>query len=142
MSVYWLSVCVSDPGSTSLLVIEILGSQLVARKPYLMQTLDCSVLLLFITNSIYLLYSGYNLQGTIFANHQIYHLPVIFAIIKFANHCMYRISFCMANQFTRQLLLLVLAVILYIAVTRAMELWILSQLNCSLQDSYHICREV
>ena len=75
-------------------------------------------------------------------NHQISHLPVIFSIIKFANHCMYCISFCMADQFTRQLLLLTPAVILYVAVTRAMEPWILSQSNCSLQDSYHICREV
>ena len=33
-------------------------------------------------------YSGYNLQGTISANHQISHLEVIFAIIKFANHSM------------------------------------------------------
>ena len=32
-----------------------------------------------------------NVQGTIFANHQISPLAVIFAI---ANHCMYRIMFC------------------------------------------------
>ena len=31
-------------------------------------------------------YSGYNLLGAISANHQISHLEVIFAIIKFANH--------------------------------------------------------
>ena len=41
-----IGMCIADPGSTSLLVIEILGSQLVARKPYLMQTLHCSSLLL------------------------------------------------------------------------------------------------
>ena len=39
-------------------------------------------------------YSGYNLRGTIFANHQISHLAVIFGIVKFANHCMYCITFC------------------------------------------------
>ena len=33
-------------------------------------------------------YSGYNLRGTIFANHQISHLEVMFAIIKFANYSM------------------------------------------------------
>ena len=33
-------------------------------------------------------YSGYNLQGAISVNHQISHLEVIFAIIKFANHGM------------------------------------------------------
>ena len=33
-------------------------------------------------------YSGYNLRGAISANHQIFHLEVIFAIIKFANHSM------------------------------------------------------
>ena len=33
-------------------------------------------------------YSGYNLRGAISANHQISHLEVIFAIIKFANHSM------------------------------------------------------
>ena len=32
-------------------------------------------------------YSGYNLRGTIFVNHQIFHLAVIFAILKFVNHC-------------------------------------------------------
>ena len=35
-----------------------------------------------------ILYSGYNLRGAISANHQISHLEVIFAIIKFANHSM------------------------------------------------------
>ena len=39
-------------------------------------------------------YSGYNLRGAIFANHQISHLAVIFAIIKFANHRKYRVTFC------------------------------------------------
>ena len=39
-------------------------------------------------------YSGYNLRGTISANHQISHLEVIFAIIKFANHGMV----CMARS--------------------------------------------
>ena len=43
-------------------------------------------------------YSGYNLRGAIFANHQISHLAVIFAIIKFANHCMYRVTFCVAKS--------------------------------------------
>ena len=33
-------------------------------------------------------YSGYNLRGAISANHQIFHLEVIFAVIKFANHSM------------------------------------------------------
>ena len=33
-------------------------------------------------------YSGYNLRGAISANHQIYLLEVIFAIVKFANHSM------------------------------------------------------
>ena len=41
---------------------------------------------------------GYNLRGAIFANHQISHLAVIFAIIKFANHCMYRVTFCVARS--------------------------------------------
>ena len=43
-------------------------------------------------------YSGYNLRGTIFANHQISHVTVIFAIKKFANHCMYRVTFCVARS--------------------------------------------
>ena len=33
-------------------------------------------------------YSGYNLRGAISANHQIFHLEVIFAIVKFTNHSM------------------------------------------------------
>ena len=33
-------------------------------------------------------YSGYNLRGAISAKHQIPHLEVIFAVIKFANHSM------------------------------------------------------
>ena len=33
-------------------------------------------------------YSGYNLRGAISVNHQISHLEVIFAIIKFANYGM------------------------------------------------------
>ena len=33
-------------------------------------------------------YSGYNLRDAISANHQISHLEVIFAIMKFANHGM------------------------------------------------------
>ena len=33
-------------------------------------------------------YSGYKLRGAISANHQISHLEVIFAIVKFANHSM------------------------------------------------------
>ena len=47
-------------------------------------------------------YSVYNLQGIIFANHQISHLAIMFAIIKFANHCMYRIMFVWPDQFMRQ----------------------------------------
>ena len=43
-------------------------------------------------------YSGYNLRGTFFANHQISHLAVIFAIIKFANHCMYPSRFVWPEQ--------------------------------------------
>ena len=43
-------------------------------------------------------YSGYNLRGAISANHQISYLEVIFAIIKFANHSMCRITFCMARS--------------------------------------------
>ena len=50
-------------------------------------------------------YSGYNLRGAIFANHQISHLAVIFAIIKFANHCMYHVTFVWPDQFTRQSLI-------------------------------------
>ena len=46
-------------------------------------------------------YSGYNLRGAIFAIHQISHLAVIFAIIKFANHCMYRITFVSIYIITR-----------------------------------------
>ena len=42
-------------------------------------------------------YSGYNLRGAIFVNHQISHLAVIFAIVKFANHCMYR-HICVARS--------------------------------------------
>ena len=48
--------------------------------------------------SIVLPYSGYNLRGAIFANHQISYLAVIFTIIKFANHCMYRVTFCVARS--------------------------------------------
>ena len=44
-------------------------------------------------------YSGYNLQDAIFVNHQISYLAVIFANIKFANHCMYRVTFCVARSF-------------------------------------------
>ena len=33
-------------------------------------------------------YSGYNLRGAISANHQISHLEVIFAIVKFVNYSM------------------------------------------------------
>ena len=40
------------------------------------------------TNCEKILYSGYNLRGAISANHQIFHLEVIFAIVKFANHSM------------------------------------------------------
>ena len=47
---------------------------------------------------IRILYSGYNLQGIIFANHQISHLAVIFAIIKLANHCIYHVFFCVARS--------------------------------------------
>ena len=32
--------------------------------------------------------SGYNLRGTISANHQISRLEVIFTIVKFVNHSM------------------------------------------------------
>ena len=39
-------------------------------------------------------YSGYNLRGAISANHQIFLLEVIFAIVKFANYSM-------PDQFTR-----------------------------------------
>ena len=51
-----------------------------------------------ICTHVNILYSGYNLRSTIFANHQIsrLRLAIIFAIIKFADHCMYRITFCMA----------------------------------------------
>ena len=41
-------------------------------------------------------------------NHQISHLAVIFAIVKFANHCMYCIRFCAhggADQFPHPLLI-------------------------------------
>ena len=48
--------------------------------------------------SMNILYSGYNLRGAIFANHQIFHLAVIFAIVKFANYCMYCVTFCMARS--------------------------------------------
>ena len=37
---------------------------------------------------VILSYSEYNLRGEISANHQISHVEVIFAIIKFANHGM------------------------------------------------------
>ena len=43
-------------------------------------------------------YSWYNLRGAIFANHQISHLAVIFAIVKFANHFMYRVTFRVARR--------------------------------------------
>ena len=46
---------------------------------------------------IYVPYSGHDLRGAFFANHQISHLAVIFAIVKFANHCMYRVTFYMAR---------------------------------------------
>ena len=39
-------------------------------------------------NKMNIPYSGYNLRGEISANHQISHLEVIFAIIKFANQSM------------------------------------------------------
>ena len=52
--------------------------------------------------SVKLPYSGYNLRGAIFANHQISHLAVIFAIIKLANHCMYRVMFLCGQINTRQ----------------------------------------
>ena len=43
-------------------------------------------------------YSGYNLQCTIFAKHQISHLAVIFGILNFVNHCMYHVTFCVARS--------------------------------------------
>ena len=43
-------------------------------------------------------YSGYNLRGAFFANHQISHLAVIFAIVKFADHCMYHVTFCVVSH--------------------------------------------
>ena len=43
-----------------------------------------------------------NLRGTIFANHQISHLAVIFAVVKFVNHCMHIVlRFVWPDQFLR-----------------------------------------
>ena len=55
--------------------------------PYLCETYSNYITTYIAT---YIPYSGYNLQGAIFANHQISHLAVIFAIVKVANHYMYR----------------------------------------------------
>ena len=52
----------------------------------------------YMAHYMHIPYSGYSLRGAIFANHQIFHLAVIFAIIKFANHCMYRVTFCVARS--------------------------------------------
>ena len=38
------------------------------------------------------------LRGANFANHQISHLAVIFAIIKFANHSMCCVTLCVARS--------------------------------------------
>ena len=43
-------------------------------------------------------YSRYNLRDAIFVNYQISHLAVIFAIVKSANYCMYRFTFCVARS--------------------------------------------
>ena len=45
-----------------------------------------SLILIYCVSLQELPYSGYNLRGAISANHQISHLEVIFASIKFANH--------------------------------------------------------
>ena len=78
-------------------------------------------------------YRGYDLRGAIFADHQIFHLAVIFAIEKFANHCMYCVTFVWPDQFTRQSLIGILIIStgckpVATVVSWYLKLWVYSRL--------------